>query len=269
MSETPRRELQPPSRNEWYMLATAGEDHTDNTRRWNGYMRHLIGEEKAANLKRGDGTPIELPLLSPDEIEWITSNIPHLPKKLRRMIRLSGLLFEEAVNFQDFYFPVSVDFRESIFKQVTYFEKSIFEEAATFAESIFEEAATFAGSSFEKDASFTESIFEREVDFTESIFEREVDFTESIFEREADFSNSKYEGKTSFQNVTFAVAPLFFATTLHEDTDWTGITWPAKPADQGQELENPAAEAALVPFSPHLLQDRNPPEPTRFWVGRS
>ena len=28
------------------------------------------------------------------------------------------------------------------------------------------------------------------------------------------------------------MAPLFFATTLHEDTDWTDVNWPAKPADK-------------------------------------
>ena len=55
MAETPLPELQPASDNPWYRLATAGEDHTDNMRRWNGYMRHLVGEEAAANLKRGDG----------------------------------------------------------------------------------------------------------------------------------------------------------------------------------------------------------------------
>ena len=53
MSETPLPELQPASQNEWYKLATAGKDHTDNTRCWNGYMRHLVGEEEADNLKRG------------------------------------------------------------------------------------------------------------------------------------------------------------------------------------------------------------------------
>ena len=68
MSETPLRELQPPSQNPWYMLATAEEDYADNTRCWNGYMYHLVGDEAAANLKRGDGTPIVLPTLRPGEM---------------------------------------------------------------------------------------------------------------------------------------------------------------------------------------------------------
>ena len=45
------------------------------------------------------------------------------------------------------------------------------------------------------------------------------------------------EGKTSFQNVTFTVAPLFFETTLHEDTNWTEITWPKKPEDKEDATE--------------------------------
>ena len=254
MSETSLRERQLPSENPWYMLATAGKDHAENTRHWNGYMRHLIGVQAVFNLRRAYVTPIELPLLSPDEMGWITRNIPGLPRELPPTISLSGLNFARPVFFQDFYFPVYVTFEESIFKQVAYFEKSIFEKAAHFAGSIFEEVANFAGSSFGGYAHFAGSSFkgvanfagssfggyahfagssfEKDASFTGSIFEREVYFTESTFEREADFSNSKYEGQTSFQNVTFARAPLFFATTLHEDTDWTGITWPAKPADK-------------------------------------
>ena len=171
MAETPRRKLRSPSRNPWYMLATAGEDGADNTCWWNGYMRHLIGDEAAANLKRADGTPIELPLLSPDEIRQIAMNIPDLPQELPEKISLSGLVFAEAVNFQDFYFPVSVDFSGS----------------------------RFAGT--------------------------------------ANFSNSKYEATTFFQNVTFTVAPLFFETTLHEDTDWTDVDWPDKPADKEDAIQ--------------------------------
>ena len=335
MAETPLRELQPASENPWYRLATAREDHADNTRRWNGYMRHLIGEGEAANLKRGDGTPIELPLLSPDEIERIAAHLP-FPRRLPSMIYLAGLLFAEAVNFQDFYFPAFVDFGGSRFAGEASFTRSTFVADASFARSRFERdayftkigfggntnfeaitfagTANFAGSTFERtayfsdstfvgntnfeaitfagtadfagstfggDADFAGSIFEGIADFAGSIFEGIADFTESIFKRLAsftgstfkrlasftgrtfagdanfenvtfaepatfagstfagavDFSNSKYEGKTSFQNVTFTVAPLFFETTLHEDTNWTEITWPDKPADKEDATE--------------------------------
>ena len=82
MSEPPLRELQPASDNPWYRLATARQDHAANRDLWNGYMRHLIGEEEADNLKRGDGTPIELPLLSPDEIRRIEPRLPFPPREL-------------------------------------------------------------------------------------------------------------------------------------------------------------------------------------------
>ena len=303
MAETPRRELQPASQNPWYMLATAGEDHTYNTRRWNGYMRHLIGEEAAAKLKRGDGTPRVLPILSPDEIECIAAHLP-FPRRLPSMISqsgiyLSGLLFAEAVDFQDFYFPVSVDFRGSTFAKYAIFEKSTFAEEARFAGSTFAEYANFAGSTFAGPTDFEKSTFTDYANFEKSTFAGNANFEKStfakyaIFEKssfakyaifagstfagparftgssfagyadfagpttfagyaafenvtfkglttfarssfagKADFSNAKYEGKTSFQNVIFTRAPLFFETTLHEDTDWTGITWPAKPADK-------------------------------------
>ena len=308
MADTPLREIQPASENPWYRLATAREDHADNTRRWNGYMRYLIGEGEAANLKRGDGTPIVLPTLSPKEIEWIAAHLP-FPRRLPSMISLSGLLFAEAVNFQDFYFPAFVDFGGSRFAGEASFTRSTFVADASFARSTFEGTANFAGSRFARNAYFTTigfrgntnfeaisfagiadfagstfwgiadfagstfwgiadfagntfdgtadfagstfaeeaifagrcfrgiadfagSTFKGPATFAESIFEKEATFTESTFGGPVNFNNSEYRGETSFRNVTFTVAPLFFATTLHEDTDWTGITWPDKPADK-------------------------------------
>ena len=320
MAETPPSELQPASENPWYRLATARKDHAANRDLWNGYMRHLIGDEAAANLKRGDGTPLVLPTLSPDEIGWIESRLPFPRLVLPSMISLSGLTFAEAVNFQDFYFPVSVDFSRSTFAkeasfsrstfageaalgEITFaeyatfrgstfaeyatftastfaeyanfrgstfageatftastftghanFGKSTFEESADFRESTFGESANFRGSTFAEYANFRKSTFGDYADFEESIFTGYADFEESIFTGYAsftastfagiadfagstfagiaDFNNSEYSGETSFQNVTFTVAPLFFATTLHEDTDWTDVNWPDKPADK-------------------------------------
>ena len=270
MAQTPPPELQPASENAWYKLATvAGNNYAENTRRWNGYMRYLIGEEEAANLKQADGTS-KLPRLSSAEEDWITRNIPVLPQGLPKAISLSGLLFAEAVNFQDFYFPVSVffagssftgyagfeestfagtaDFTKSTFAGTASFEKSTFAKLAIFAGSSFTgyagfEKSTFAGtasfeeSTFTKAAFFEESTFAGAADFKKSTFAGDADFKKSTFAGPAYFGKSKYENKTSFQNVTFKVAPLFFETTLHEDTDWTGITWPAKPANKEDATE--------------------------------
>ena len=266
MADTSPPERQPASDNEWYMLATvAGEDHAKNRYIWNGYMRHLIGDAAAANLKRGDGTSIVLPTLRPGEIWWITRNFPGPIQVLSSMISLSGLDFADAVNFQDFYFPVFVDFTGSTFAGIADFTGSTFAGIADFTGSTFAGIANFTGSTFAGIATFTgsrfagianfvgstfvgnaffaestfvryaffaESTFAGYTSFEKSTFARDASFTGRKFKGEADFRNAKYEGKTSFQNVIFTRAPLFFETTLHEDTDWTGITWPDKPADK-------------------------------------
>ena len=243
-------------------------------------MRHLIGAA-AASLRRADGTPRELPRLGSDKMGWITRNIPGLPQELPEKISLSGLLFAEDVNFQDFYFPVSVDFSRSSFAGEANFRASSFAEYANFRASTFAEYANFTASSFAGEANFRgstfgesagfrestfgesanfrastfaayanfrastfgdyadfeESTFAAYADFRKSIFTGDATFTGRIFKGEANFSNATYEGKTSFQNVIFTRAPLFFETTLHEDTDWTGITWPDKPADKDAATE--------------------------------
>ena len=299
MAETPTPILQLASQNPWHMLATAGTYHADNTRGWNGYMRHLIGDAAADNLKRADGTPICLPTLRSDEIKWIAEEIPDLPKNFpgSHTISLSGLLFAKAVTFQGFYFPVEAifdgstfaeyanfagttfageaDFAGSIFKGPAIFTGTTFKgdvnfEASTFEANIFKGPAGFTGTTFAGDVTFEASIFKGPADFTGTTFAGDVDFEASIFKGEAefirsifkgpaiftgttfkgyadfeastfkgpaDFGKSKYEDKTSFQNVTFKVAPLFFATTLHEDTDWTDVDWPAKPEDKEEATQ--------------------------------
>ena len=281
MAETLTPTLRPASQNPWYKLATAREDHAANRDLWNGYMRHLIREGEADNLRRADARAIVLPTLRPDEIEQIREDIPGLPQALPEEISLSGLNFAEPVNFRDFYFPVfaafrgssfagnatfrgsnfagnatfrgssfagNATFRGSSFAKYADFEKSTFTGEANFMRSTFAEYADFEASRFKKTATFEASRFRRNAgfeasrftehaDFEKSTFAGYANFEKSTFADNADFSNATYEGKTSFQNVTFTRAPLFFATTLHEDTDWTDVDWPAKPADKEEATQ--------------------------------
>ena len=175
------------------------------------------------------------------------------------MISLAELTFAEAVNFQDFYFPVSVAFGGSTFAEYANFRGSTFAKGAYFRRSTFAEYANFRGSTFAKGASFWESTFAEDANFggstfaeyadfarstfaigasfRESTFAGTADFAGSTFKGEVNFNNSEYRGETSFQKVIFAGAPLFFETTLHEDTDWTGIKWPAKPEDKEEATQ--------------------------------
>ena len=303
MAETLTPTLRPASQNPWYKLATAREDHAANRDLWNGYMRHLIREGEADNLRRADARAIVLPTLRPDEIEQIREDIPGLPQALPEEISLSGLNFAEPVNFRDFYFPVFAtfrgsnfagnatfrgsnfagnatfrgssfagnatfrgssfageanfeastfaeyaDFESSTFAKYADFEKSTFTGEANFMRSTFAEYADFEASRFKKTATFEASRFRRNAgfeasrftehaDFEKSTFAGYANFEKSTFADNADFSNATYEGKTSFQNVTFTRAPLFFATTLHEDTDWTDVDWPDKPADKEEATQ--------------------------------
>ena len=156
--------------------------------------------------------------------------------------------FAAVANFTDSSFKRHADFEKSIFGGDADFEKSTFGGNADFAKSTFWGAATFTESTFWGAATFTESTFwgaaifegrtfEGGANFAKSTFKGLATFTGRTFAGPADFSNAKYEGKTSFQNVTFTVAPLFFETTLHEDTNWTEITWPKKPEDKEDATE--------------------------------
>ena len=234
-------------------------------RRWNGYMRHLIGEEEADNLKRADGTPIILPTLSSDEMEWITSNIPVLPRELpqgdlsvwpdfRRSRQFPRLLLSR------FRFLRGKQLHEAEYRRTSgqapsrrtclLHGKAASREPPTSRKAPSQDPPYFGGSSFTGAAYFRASTFagtaekstfdgsgqlrRKHLRGTRQLREKHLrekgDFKKSTFGNTSASPNTR--GKTSFQNVTFKVAPLFFATTLHEDTDWTGITWPDTPADK-------------------------------------
>ena len=262
MAEPRTFTFQSPSENPWYMLATARKDDAANRDLWNGYMRHLIREEEADNLERGDGTPIILPTLSPDEMGWITSNIPGLPRELPRKISLSGLTFAEDVNFRDFYFPVSVsfagssftrgadfagstfagdaDFMESTFAVYADFEKSSFTGAAIFVESsftgaaIFEKstftgAAAFAESTFTEGATFAGSTFAKYADFMKSTFTEAADFEGSTFAEYAIFAKSTFERQGDFAKSTFTGTADFSKSKYEDKTSFQNVTFKVAP----------------------------------------
>ena len=251
MSETSLRELQPASENPWYKLATdAGKDHADNTRRWNGYMRHLIGEEKATNLKRAEGAPKELPLLSPDEIEQIREDIPD--NISLSWISLSGLLFAEAVNFQDFYFPVFVDFGRSRFEGDASFTGSTFGGDASFAASTFSGNASFAGSTFGGDASFAanprggNATFGGDASFAASTFGGTATFTASTFSGNATFAASTFGGTADFAGSIFEETADFAGSTFAEEAIFAGRCFRGNATFAGRCFKGPATFAESI-----------------------
>ena len=174
----------------------------------------------------------------------------------------NNVQFEGIVDFSDttqVYGPCL--FREAIFERGIYCSQTRFNGPVSFAKARFKEDTFFLGVDFADTASFTDVGFEKNVEFDGSQFEgkhfpqfmdvpRLADFRNAEFmaeasfskifvgndhssssllglrpERMADFSGAKFIARTDFSEAVFSSVPAFFNTTLHEDTDFSGIDW--------------------------------------------
>ena len=60
-----------------------------------------------------------------------------------------------------------------------------------------------------------------------SAFSRGADYGSATFKGEIDFINAKFGAQTSFAVASFAnLVPDFRGATMHEATEWHGVTWP-------------------------------------------
>ena len=219
--------------------------------------------------------------LSDAEIHGIQTEIPKLPKEMtwRDQIFLSAVIAEikTPLELNGFYFAFRVVIGNSRFKRLLTLQhaqfaaglganKCVFKEGldakgasfgsfTTFSECRFIGRTSFHGAKF-KSASFQRANFEAACTFENAEFAEYALFTDSIFTNSATFKSVKFHGVTSFDLAAASSAavpisfkdaeffkhpPHFFGRTLHEDTDWTGVTLP-----------NAEAQAAL---SRDLLED--------------
>ena len=76
-------------------------------------------------------------------------------------------------------------------------------------------------------ANFTNAEFMPMTSFREVLFGNdESAYPQKLWpERRADFSDAEFRATTDFRKAIFNGAPAFFHTTLHEDTDFSGVDW--------------------------------------------
>ena len=175
--------------------------------------------------------------------------------------KCTGVLFDET------RFYGQAEFRKATFEGIVHWHNARFNAPVSFAGSCFKQEALFLDVEFRSEASFIGVEFERGVMFNDSKFEekyfpknttipRLVDFRNAKFmaetffrrvlfgndenayspglkpERLADFSGAEFRATTDFRRAIFNGAPAFFETTLHEDTDFSGIDWEKAETDR-------------------------------------
>ncbi len=164
-------------------------------------------------------------------------------------INLSGLFFEDDIDFSDFIFPIDVSFRYSEFSNGSDFNNTKFYTNVAFNHAIFSKSAffmnatffghtiftrvTFFDSALFTEAKFSYPIFFSNANFCKSaiffnaIFSGWTSFTSAIFSDSALFDKIKISGRTSFRYVEFLKeAPSFYKADLYSNILWDESRWP-------------------------------------------
>ena len=166
-----------------------------------------------------------------------------------------GLQLSNETHFYDQSWFCDATLKESLschgarFHAPVSFAGSCFDGGATFIDTKFMGGASFANAKFQVNAKFNDSKFEERyfssgisvlilADFRKAKFPAGASFREVLFgndekaylrtlwpERRVDFTDAEFGAATTFRGASFAGAPAFFNTTLHEDTDFGRVDW--------------------------------------------
>ncbi|KYK50423.1 hypothetical protein A1D31_20155 [Bradyrhizobium liaoningense] len=168
----------------------------------------------------------------------------------------SSATFSADVTFRSAMFAVSVDFSAvsfsgkincqnanitcpkfdgATFSDSAQFHSATIHGPASFLAAKFLRAANFGSVNFTGVANFGAVSFFEHAGFRKSKFSDIADFSGATFSNSVHFINGNFDGDTIFRNVSFTgQAPDFRGATMHEATEWPGVTWPRPPKKKAE-----------------------------------
>jgi hypothetical protein len=172
--------------------------------------------------------------------------------QFNRIADFSSATFSGDTKFDRAHFDVGGDFQSATFAKRADFEYVSNFVNANFRSATFSDYADFNNVSFNGDRpDFFLARFSSDVDFASAKFNGGVDFGSATFSKTASFNaatfnmanfnaatffnpvtfiNAKFNGSASFAFARFdAQPPDFRGATMHEATEWHGVTWPKPP----------------------------------------
>jgi hypothetical protein len=158
------------------------------------------------------------------------------------MATFTGTQFNAGLDFQSATFSNKVDFQNTIlvdpdFRSVTFSDTANFRRArfigalrADYSLATFSRAADFGSAAFNVEADFDSARFLGMINFRSVTFSNIADFTEATFSSSVHFVDAKFATYTIFAEARFeGEVPDFRGATMHEATEWHGVTWPEPP----------------------------------------
>jgi hypothetical protein len=259
MSDADKPEGRQGNDNPWYCLATlhgeqAGrplnlELHAKNRRAWNRWIAGALSDEQRAELvKKGFPTQkgMELAPLSPEEKSAFfsafaarTGRENGLPPEPAYGADFSHTHFDRKAVFDGFLFKAltpgsfgDANFSAATFSSDASFRSATFSGIANFGPATFSGEADFSAATFSGYAIFVSATFSGLAKFGAATF-GDAHFRSATFSGHVDFVDAKFAAFTTFADAGFETfVPDFRGATMHEATEWHGVSWPKPPRDK-------------------------------------
>jgi uncharacterized protein YjbI with pentapeptide repeats len=133
--------------------------------------------------------------------------------------------FATQVDFEYTSF-VKLNFRKAMFSGLANFRSAMFTGEADFSWANFRGVADFGSTRFSGFGSFTGANFYDDAHFGSATFSDSVSFRSARFSGHVNFVNSTFSAHTIFADARFGShVPDFRGATMHEATEWHGVTW--------------------------------------------
>jgi uncharacterized protein YjbI with pentapeptide repeats len=144
-------------------------------------------------------------------------------------VEFKSAQFAGSASFESTRFTNS-DFQSVMFSGYADFESVTFVDFANFLSAVFSKAADFDSAKFYGGAYFNFAVFSDDAGFVSAAFSDMASFEAATFSSSIHFFNANFGGNTIFADARFkSRVPDFRGATLHEATEWHGVTWPGPP----------------------------------------
>jgi Pentapeptide repeats (9 copies) len=250
-SVTEQPVLTPANDNPWYCLATLhGEQPIEgldlglaqkNHAAWSRWLGGGLGDTERKEFERNlanRSSPRSLTL--PDPATTADFSHTHFDRMVSfanfpfpRPADFSSVTFSGAANFGGAQFIGEAGFRSATFSGEANFSRAQFIAGVQFPSATFSKGADFGSAEFINGiAEFGCATFAKTAIFNAATFNM-VSFNAATFSNAIQFVNAKFTGSTNFADARFeSWVPDFRGATMHEATEWHGVTWPKPPGSK-------------------------------------
>ena len=247
MNDVEQTTLRPASDNPWYWLATVyGEQPIDaysssydeklaeqNRIAWNRWKATRLNEDDQFDATERKSFTPEEKLAFLEAFKRRAGSNTLGPPEPAQSIDFSHNHFERFVCFDRFLFATIADFKSAMFSRDVRFRGATFSKDAQFNAAMFSSNVSFVSATFSEKANFKSSTFSESAGFSWVEFRGIADFSSVTFNKNIYFVNAKFSNKSFLANAVFTTSvPDFDGATLHEGTQWHGVTWPPPPLDK-------------------------------------